>query len=414
MPATVSCRACASYEAAALDPALQACLEALGGLGSFVDQGDRVFLKPNLLMPAKPEQAVTTHPALVRALIRSVKAAGGVPVVGDNPAATGLRMTAGRAGLRQVAEEEGAELADMAPSMQIRSERAVGGRSFTVSQAVMEADLVINLPKLKTHELCYVTLAQKNLFGLVPGLQKGRWHMTAMAPRHFAGLITDLYAAVIDHPEGPRFLHLLDGVLAMEGNGPGTGGTPRHAGVLLASTDAVALDRVAMLAMGLGADLSPVLQLSVAQGLGVGDLDDIEILGDRPQDLGVEPFKPAKAMKLPEGAMATISNSGFLRNRFLDRPMLVAGRCIACGQCAKVCPAEVITVHKEQERVSFDYGRCIRCFCCAEVCPEAAIERSDTPLAGRLLASGYAPLVMALGLGGGLLGGVGLLVWWLV
>jgi len=387
MTSVVSCQACESYAPDQVQAAVDACFSELGGLGAFVKPGDRVFLKPNLLMPAKPEQAITTHPAVLEAVILAVKAAGGEPIMGDSPAATPLRLTARRAGLLAVAEQQGVPLADMTASVMIRSERAAGKRSFEVAKAVLDADVVINLPKLKTHALTYVTIAQKNLFGLVPGLQKGRWHMAAQAPDHFAGLLADLYASIIDHPDGPRhFLHLVDGVMALEGNGPGTGGSPVAMGAMLASTDAVAVDRVACELAGLDASLAPVLRISTERGLGQGVLEAIDLKGVPLAELQGRTMQPPEGRSSSPSMQAALWSSARLRNLALDRPLVHREPCVSCGHCARICPAEAIRMDKPRGAARVDYTRCIRCYCCAEICPHAAIDKSAVPPVGRLLA----------------------------
>jgi len=412
MTSVVSCQACESYEPDHVRAAVDACFADLGGLDTFVKPGDRVFLKPNLLMPAKPEQAITTHPAVLEAVILAVKAAGGEPIMGDSPAATSLKVTARRAGLLAVAEQQGVPLADMNTSVMIRSERAAGKRSFEVAKAVLDADVVINLPKLKTHALTYITIAQKNLFGLVPGLQKGRWHMTAQAPDHFAGLLVDLYASIIDHPDGPRhFLHLVDGVMALEGNGPGTGGSPIAMGTMLASTDAVAVDRVACEIAGLDAGLAPVLRISNERGLGQGTLEAIELKGASLAELKGRAMQPPEGRSSSPGMQAILWSSARLRNLALDRPLVHREPCVSCGHCARICPAEAIRMDEQRGAARVDYTRCIRCYCCAEICPHAAIDKSAVPPVGRLLAGDGLrrlgmlalvgiPLIVALVLGG--------------
>jgi uncharacterized protein (DUF362 family)/Pyruvate/2-oxoacid:ferredoxin oxidoreductase delta subunit len=403
MATVVSCQACPSYDPQQVRTAVGACFDGLGGLSEFVRSGDRVFLKPNLLMPARPEQGITTHPALVRAVIHAVRAAGGEPILGDSPAATSLELTAKRAGLLELARQEGVPLADMTTTTTVHSERAATGRRFEVAQAVMSCDVVINLPKLKTHALTYVTLAQKNLFGLVPGLQKGRWHMAAQAPEHFAGLLADLYVSIIDHPGGPRhFVHLLDGVLALEGNGPGAGGIPRTMGVLLASTDAVALDRVACSVAGLDPARAPLLRISTERTLGVGDLDAIHLVGTPLEQLqAAGPMEPTIGESASPSLQAALWSSARLRNAVLERPLVHREPCVACGHCARICPAHAIRMDKALDAARVDHNQCIRCYCCAEICPHAAISKSSVPLLGRLMVdraarrTGLAALVLA-------------------
>ena len=401
MTTTVSLCACADYGAATVQAAVDACFAELGGLDAFVQPGDRVLLKPNLLMPAKPEQAITTHPEVLRAVIRAVKAVGGVPCVGDSPAATPLRVTAKRAGLLAVVEAEGATLADMGGGPRIRSERVAGQRDFEVAQAVLDADVVINLPKLKTHALTYVTIAQKNLFGVVPGLQKGRWHMVAQTPEHFAGLLADLYASIVDHPDGPRqLLHLVDGVVALGGNGPGTGGTPHPLGALLAGADAVAVDRVACAVAGLDADRAPLLRISGERGLGEHRLEAITLTGTPLSELQGSPMQPPKGRESSPSLQAAMWSSARMRNLVLDRPNIHREPCVACGHCERICPAEAIHTDTALGAARVDYTRCIRCYCCAEICPHAAIGKSDLPPIGKLLTAKGARRAVPLGVAG--------------
>ncbi len=385
MSAVVSCRACPDYEPENVRTALQACLDDLGGLEAFVRPGDRVLIKPNLLMPAKPEQAITTHPELVRAVIRAVRAAGGLPVLGDSPAASPLELTARRAGVQAVAREERVPLADMGPTLHTASPRAVGKRGYDVASAALEADVLINLPKLKTHALTHVTIAQKNLFGLIPGLRKGRWHMAAQAPEHFAGLLADLYAAVLDHPGGPRLLHIVDGVLCLEGNGPGTGGTPRHLGALLASSDGVAVDRVACELAGIDPARAPLLRQSGELGLGQAHLEAIELRGQALEELRGEPFAAPESHGASPSLQAALWSSARVRNITIERPLVHREPCVGCGQCVRICPAEALRLEPGSGVARVDYSTCIRCYCCAEICPHAAIDKSATPLLGRAL-----------------------------
>jgi uncharacterized protein (DUF362 family) len=248
----VSVQSCDAYERDAIQASVRACFDALGGLESFVRPGARVFCKVNALVPARAEQAVTTHPEVVRAVIREVRRAGAVPLVGDNPAVAIPTLALRRTGILAVLEEEKVEAPDLSELFELENPEGRAFKSFRISKAIADADVLLNLPKLKTHALTYMTVAVKNLFGLVPGTAKTRWHFQAPAPEPFALCLCDLYGAVLHHFQGERrVLHLCDGVVAMEGDGPGTGGKPRQLGALLASADAVALDRVACELAGL-------------------------------------------------------------------------------------------------------------------------------------------------------------------
>lgn len=415
MHARVSCKACKSYRSEELVPALRSCLEALGGIERHVRPGDRVLCKVNLLMPVAPERAVTTHPELLRAVIREVRGAGGVPLVGDNPAAPGQRIAMMRAGLLDVVRSEGAELADMRPTLRVESHRESGYQAFELSRAALDADLLLNLPKLKTHALTYLTLALKNLFGLIPGLEKSRWHYRAQSPEDFASLIVDLYAAVTAHRGSPpRILHLLDGVTALDGDGPGIGGRPRESGLLLASEDGVALDRVACQLVGLDPTRLLTCTLAEERGLGCATPEQIDLAGDPLHQLEVPDFRPPAGTAFNRSLSGWFVSRGVLRDHILEHPIVRNEHCTGCGKCAQICPAKAITISKDEEKARIDLKPCIRCYCCAEVCPEAAIHKSDTPLLGKVM---YDQRLLWASVGTGLLllgGLLGLGVWWLI
>lgn len=392
---------CESYEAELVAAALSVVLGPLGGLESLVRPGDRVLCKVNILMPATPAQAVTTHPEVLRAVLREVRRCGGIPFVGDNSASTPLRLTLQRAGLLAVCEQEGAELADLGPTVEIRATRSHAHRSFVVSEAMLGADVLVNLPKLKTHALCYMTLGVKNLYGFIPGLHKGRWHLAARSSREFSLLMADLFSAIREHARfGDRTLHLLDGVLGMEGEGPGPGGTPRHLGILMASRDAVALDRVACHAVGLDSSRLLTCEASAKLGLGEQELENIRILPELMPSPLVSDWKPPSG----SGMVDPVGHSGLLgpliQRLVLERPLVQLDRCTGCGQCQRVCAAEAIRVDKTLRKARIHLDSCIRCYCCAEVCPEAAIRKSETPPLGRLAGSRWVlPLAVLLVLG---------------
>lgn len=394
--ARVSVTRCSDYEDAQVGEALARVLGPLGGMERFVRPGDRVLCKCNLLAPATPAQAVCTHPSVLRAVIREIRRCGGVPVVGDNSASTPLKLTMARAGLVRVVEEEGAELVDLAETVEIRASRTAGRRTFTVSRAMLEADALVNLPKLKTHALCYMTLAVKNLYGFVPGLHKARWHMAARSPEEFSALVVDLYAALEEHGRfHGRTVHVLDGILGMEGEGPGPGGTPRSLGVLLASDDAVAVDRVACHLVGLDVHLLHTCRLGQEAGLGVADLERIEIVGGEFPEPLVRDWKPPSSSGVA-GRVEALGRLGRVaQHLLLDRPDVDVSRCTGCGQCVRVCASEAMALTGPQgaRKAQVALDRCIRCYCCAEVCPESAVRKVEPPPLGRLMASRWGPAV---------------------
>jgi uncharacterized protein (DUF362 family)/Pyruvate/2-oxoacid:ferredoxin oxidoreductase delta subunit len=386
MDPVVAVQACPTYERDAVDAAVKACLDALGGLEALVRPGARVFCKVNLLVPATPEQAVSTHPEVVRAVVRQVRRLGGVPLVGDNPAIAKTLTALRKSGILAVLEEEKVEAPDLGPLVRLENPQGRSFRSFEVSKAIADCDLLFNLPKLKTHALTYMTGAMKNCFGLIPGMEKARWHLKAQSPEEFAVFVCDLYGALLRHFQGTRrMVHLCDGILAMEGDGPGTGGHPRELGALLASFDATALDRVACALAGLDVERLVVVREAKARGLGEGDLERIRCVGAPIGRWSEVKFIPAPSSGMAVGFGAVVMRSPWLKKQILERPVLRPEKCGGCQKCKEICPAGAITLSGKPAKPEVDLEKCIRCYCCAEVCPDAAMHKSRTPWLGRAI-----------------------------
>lgn len=372
----VAIEAAPSYDEPALGDALDRALSRLCGLARFVRPGTRVFLKPNLLSAKEPEKAVTTHPALVGALAARCRDLGARVAIGDSPAGAlkGIRRVWRKTGMEEAARATGAALVSLEASGVV--ERVVRGRRYLLSRPVLEADLVVNLPKLKTHGLTLFTGAVKNTFGAVPGLRKGEYHKEAPHPESFAEIMVDIHAVV-----APA-LHVMDGVLAMEGNGPASG-RPRHLGLLLASEDGVALDAVASRLVGFRPEMIDTTRigaargLTAARGLAAGRLDGVPVLG--------VPIAEARAagFALPSNRLVKVVPETLLRlaGRLVwVRPKADAATCIGCTLCATSCPVGAITMVDRLPRI--DYAGCINCISCQEVCPTQAMRAETSPFAG--------------------------------
>jgi uncharacterized protein (DUF362 family)/Pyruvate/2-oxoacid:ferredoxin oxidoreductase delta subunit len=363
--AVVSVISCEAYELEIVRQAVKACLEPLGGMQHFVHPGMRVLLKPNLLAAAEREQAVTTHPMIVQVVAEMVHAAGGEVWIGDSPGGPVDANPAiyQKAGMVEVSEQTHSFITMFDNAVWKRQ----GDLNYYISRPVIEADLIINLPKIKTHGTTLFTGSVKNLFGVIPGKRKMEVHLRSPMLPDFSKELVNVLEFV--HPG----LNIIDGIIGQEGRGPGASGTPHAYHCLAASTDAVALDTVITQAMGYRP--GDVLHLTQAgtRGLGVSDPTHIKIEG-QPGALNFGKLKLPTAMwfmNLPSWV------SQPLRRMIKQTPQVDTAKCIACGECAQVCPGEAITV---EGTAQFNLDRCIECLCCAEVCPQGAI----TPKFSRL------------------------------
>lgn len=361
MAAQVSIVRCQSYEEGEIFQALRKSIDLIGGIQRFVKEGDRVLLKPNLLYGKAPEKAVTTHPTIVKGMIQIVREAGGEPFIGDSPALGGLIKTAEKAGIKKVAEDLHCPLVEFNEPMVFTHRRGVFFKSIEIEQKVLEADVMINLPKWKTHGQMLLTLGVKNLFGCVPGPRKALWHLKTGGDRkRFAQLLVDLYQIL-----SPS-LTVLDGVVGMDGNGPNSG-RPVPLGLILASTDALSLDQVICDLLGIPRISLMTNQVALEAGMG---RDGIEIVGESIEEVRIFRFELPKLSPSDWGLPSFLSR--VLKNFLTSKPVLKKELCKKCGQCVEICPAQ--SLHIMERGLSFDYGRCIRCFCCQEVCPEGAIQ----------------------------------------
>jgi len=374
---------CPNYQQPAVDRAVRESIDLLGGMGQFVQPGQKVLLKVNLLSATPPERGIVTHPAVVEAMVRLVQEAGAYPLIADSPGASvpyteaGLRRLYKASGLLEVAERTGADLNWDTSYEEASHPEGFLVKRLAVIRPVLEADVVISIPKLKTHVLTTFTGAIKNLFGVVPGFAKGIFHARMRNVTHFALMLLDITSLI------KPALVLMDAIVGMEGNGPSSGPL-RDVGVILASRDSVALDVVATSIAGFDPLKVPTLREAAARGLWTGKADDIETLGASVTEVFVPDFQPPSASPRED---ATLGNPFFTRhfgplitNHFTLRPVPRRGRCTACGDCVVSCPQQVITI--VDSLAVIDYSQCIRCYCCHELCTEGAIDLERSWLGG--------------------------------
>ena len=361
--AAVAFRACKAYDAA-LPAALDRLMDDLGGWEQRIPRGTSVLVKPNLLTDRTPEEAVTTHPALLRAVISRLQACGASVTVGDSPAsAAQLARVWERTGVEAVCRELGVPLV----SFEQRTARAVtrGGFTFQVAADALDAQLIVNLPKVKTHRLTTLTAAVKNLYGTLPGYQKTQRHKEYPHPAAFGRYVRALVDTL------PPVMTITDGVIGMEGEGPSSG-TPVALGFLAASMNPVALDLALCRALRIPARRVPYLVDDLAAGAEAG----LRLVGTPLEDLSLPAIRlpPPSPMRLvPKGLIRLVAPLVWVRPWF-------DSACIRCGRCVRACPVQALRLTGGEPVPRLEGARCIGCCCCHEVCPARAIRMRQSPL----------------------------------
>ncbi len=364
MSSEVALQRCADYDLANVKESIRKAVESLGGIGNFVKPGESVLLKPNMLAPAAPEKAVTTNPAVVQAVAEMVLEAGGKPFIADSPAIPAFKKVAKDSGIGEVATRLGIPIVELKDSAEYSQGEHRLFRVLEISKQAVEADRIISLPKLKTHSQMFMTAGVKNIFGCVVGARKARWHFKAGIDRvFFARMLVELYDTVA--PD----LTILDGIVGMEGDGPGTSGTPRQCGIIAAAVDAVAMDRVALEIVGGKLDDFYIMQAALDMKIGETDISRITIHGETIDSLRLDNFVFPKMTGVLMGPKILHK---VILNHLTTKPKEDRDKCTLCNQCVDICPTEIITV--KDDRLVFNYDKCIRCFCCVEVCPEGAMK----------------------------------------
>ncbi|HWQ42328.1 MAG TPA: DUF362 domain-containing protein [Desulfosporosinus sp.] len=381
MQAKVVLKYCPDYTAD-VELHLREGLTEWGGMSTFVKPGQKVLLKVNLLMKKRPEEAVTTHPSVVEAVVRLVQEAGGIVIIGDSPGGpytvSALQAIYTRSGLREVAERTGAILNEDVGQTTIQYPEGKLTKSLTVTNCVLNADVVIPISKLKTHSMMTFTGAVKVLFGVIPGLLKAEYHLKMFRIPDFADILVDIATWV-----NPA-LSIMDGVVGMEGDGP-SAGEPRNIGALILSTDPFALDVVAADLIGLNPEKVPTLMAARARGL-TSRFEEIELKGDTRSLWQIQNFVIPKALSTNFLDMVPLPRTvkKFVLNRLRPYPVFEPETCVGCKDCVNNCPPKALTLN-ENKRPIVDLEACIRCFCCQELCPHQAVKLIKPWLGRKLL-----------------------------
>ncbi len=375
---TVVAVPCSNYRPEAVYEAICTGIRALGGIEALLRPEERILVKPNLLKPAGADSAVTTHPSVILSVLKFLEEYGCRDVrFGDSP---GHGVGAQAAQSLQLPVNEpifGAHFAPMTEEVRVSFPEGMTEKEFYFAKEVAEADAIINVCKMKTHALMRITGAVKNMFGLICGHRKAMQHVKFPNAGVFARMLVDIHLCV-----RPR-LHIMDAVVAMEGNGPGAG-TPTQMGLLLFSTDPVAMDAVFCALIHADPETVPTNVQGEAMGLGTYHAENIRILLAEPgeqQAVTMTADRFAEAFGKPDFDAERAKKSMLLRSlglleRFSRRPVIHEDRCIHCGVCVSHCPVpgKALSFKNGKDRPPvYDRRKCIRCYCCQEMCPQKAI-----------------------------------------
>lgn len=382
---TVSVIRCETYGRSQVYEAVKKSIELLGGIGQFVSPGQSVFLKFNMLQGSAPETCITTHPDVVYAVARMLKEHGCKVVMGDSPG-SGLPYTESVlkkgyavSGYQDVSEELGIPLnydtgyeGVMAPSGRLM-------KRFSIIKPALEADAIVVVSKAKTHTLTSLSGAAKNMFGVIPGLDKPVYHANFQNAENFCRVMIDLNEVM-----KPK-LQVMDAIMGMEGDGPHSG-SPRKIGAVLASGDYNAIDVATARLMSMDLRRVSTINAAVERGYLKEDFSDVIVVGDALESLIVKDYRRPSTYDGPGTGKSRRSSSLTIVSSMLKetalKPRILKDRCVGCMKCMRSCPVKAITV--VNKKPSIDYKKCIRCYCCHEMCDDHAIalERS---LSGRVI-----------------------------
>ncbi|MBQ8509188.1 MAG: DUF362 domain-containing protein [Clostridia bacterium] len=376
---------CDSYDVDTLETLIRRQLEALGCADMF--DGKRVAIKPNMVMKKSPDAAATTHPAVLEAMLRILKERAADIVIAESPGGVYteqlLRSTYRGCGLAEVAERMEVRLNYDTSARDVEAPDGKTSKMFSLITPILDADVIVNLCKLKSHSLTGYSGAVKNYFGTIPGVQKFEMHARFPDYNDFGSMLVDLCAY---HVASKPTFNLLDGIVAMEGNGP-TSGTPRKVGCLLSGCNPFTVDRAATAIV----DIDGVIMLEEAarRGFCPATASQVKLLSDLTlEDVHVDNFIKPDTVKRPGVGVSMFRIlpklfGGRLYKWLQPRPDIDAKTCVGCGECARSCPRHTIEVQPSKDgkkRAVIAYDACIRCYCCQELCPFKAVKIHKNPI----------------------------------
>lgn len=373
---------CDEYDVHRIEKKLREGFDLLGGdayVRSIIPKNSRVMLKPNLLSVEKIGSPVVTNNIFFEAVVRVLKDYTDNIKFGDSPGFGDSHKAAERCGLIQAADKYGVEFVSFKDEIDVILDEAIRCKKWTVSKDAYEADVLITLPKMKTHAMAYFTGAIKNQFGCIVGTKKASWHTRMPEAKHFCKMLLDLNSVLkTDYA-------IMDGIVAMQGNGPKSG-DPYHMKSIIMGKSLSGVDSVASYLMGYDDPLeTPILKEVHDSKWGPVLLKELEILGENIDSMRGKDFTLCRKGGDFHFINPTVTN--FLRDMIAPYPNLIKGKCVSCGRCVEVCPETpkaVELIGEDKPLPKWDMKQCIRCFCCQELCPVGAIEIKNTTL-GKLL-----------------------------
>jgi len=342
-----------------------------GGYERLFAKGKKVVIKPNLVVKKKPEGGATTHPALLEAvllcLLPHTKDITVAECSGGPNTEALMKGIYRETGIKAVCEKYGIPIHYEMNAVEISPPDPIVCNKLEVLDVFAEAEVLINLAKMKTHSLTTVTGAAKNLYGTIPGLRKVEQHANYPKIDRFSALICDINKAL------PAALSIVDGILGMEKDGP-SGGDPKWAYGVLGGVNPHAVDEAMCRFMGIDPSLSPILECAKKHGLA----GEICLCGDPMDQHLPTPFI------LPDSQKPNVLRSflgmydGKLSHLFAPKPKIEKKLCIGCGACARLCPQKTIEI--KNGKAVIHRKKCIRCWCCQEMCPRKAVLTSCNPI----------------------------------
>ena len=373
---TVFISKCESYAEDTVSEIVRRHFDALGYDRSFFE-GKRVVVKPNLVMKKAPDAAATTHPAVLGAVLSVLREYGVTPIIAESPGGIynrqrleGIYRTCG---IESVASRYGAALNFDTSAVQMPFPEGKKVKMFHVIAPVAEADVLIDLCKLKSHSLTKMSAAVKNLFGVIPGIEKFEMHASYPDYGDFGAMLCDLCATLC---RTKTVIAVTDAIVGMEGNGP-TAGTPRKIGAVLTSPNPFACDLACEKLLGFEGTV-PLVKEAKSRGLCPDRAEALKILGTPIAGAAVPDFKAPDSAERKAPSALTFFSSGTFGRFFMPRPVVIKDKCRGCGECVASCPKHTIELSAEKKNgirtAHIRHASCIRCYCCQELCPFGAVK----------------------------------------